>query len=196
MKLWCSNFDATERDFLFLKAYSSETRLWFLVTSGCCRSTPKFRASHFINFCPNVNWSSVIIYFYSTFSLIISNRTLVLRWLFLYDIILGCAYNENYSHSTDYLDSSKYYGYDVNLCKASNYLNPTYNSKINLCINDDYISIGNHESYNNRNPSGFRHKRESKFFDENMNCATPLINNAHESKICKLNGFLPGKSCW
>lgn len=106
----------------------------------------------------------------------------------MYDIILGCDYNENYRHSTDNLDSSKYYGIniaDVNLCKASNYLNPTYNSKINLCINDDYISIVNHESNNNRNPSGFRHKRESKFFDENMNYATPLINNAHESKICR-----------
>lgn len=111
----------------------------------------------------------------------------------MYGIILGCDYNGNYSHSTDNLDSSKYYGIDVNLCKATKYLNPTYNSKINLCINDDYISIVNNENNNNRNPSGFRQKRESKFFDENMNYATPLINNAHEMKICRktLKSSLP-----
>lgn len=111
----------------------------------------------------------------------------------MYNIILGCDSNANYSHSTDNLDSSKYYGIDVNSCKAANYLNPTYNSKINLCINDDYISIVNNENNNNRNPSGFRHKRESKFFDENMNYATPLINNAHETKIYRktLNSSLP-----
>lgn len=113
----------------------------------------------------------------------------------MYDIILGCDYNENYSHSTDNLDSSKYYGIDVNLCKsATNLLNPTYNSKINLCINDDYISIVNNEN-NRKSPSGLRHKRESNIFssDENMNYATPLINNAHDSKNCRktLNRSLP-----
>lgn len=114
----------------------------------------------------------------------------------LVDIILGCDYNDNYSHSTGNLDSSKYYGIDVNLCKATNFLNPTYNSKINLCINDDYISIVNNESNNNRNPSGFRHKRESNFLsDENMNHATPLINNALASKNCRktLNSPPAGK---
>lgn len=113
---------------------------------------------------------------------------------FLYDIILGCDYNESYRHSSDNLDSTKYYGLDVNLCKASNYLNPTYNSKINFCINDDFISIANKDSNNNRSPSGFRHKRESSFIEENMQ---PLINNALDSKICRkaLNSSLPGKLC-
>lgn len=107
-------------------------------------------------------------------------------------IVLGCDYNENYRHSNDYLESSsKFYGIDASLCKPPNYSNPTYNSNVNLCIADDYVTPV--AMNNRRNPSGFRQKRESKFFDENMNYATPLIGNAHETKICRktLNGSLP-----
>lgn len=95
------------------------------------------------------------------------------------DIIPGCDYNENYIHSTETLNTSnaKPFGFDSSNCKSTNYLNPTYNSKINLCINDDYISIVD-------NVSDLTHKRESKLFDENMNLATPLIN-AHEPKISR-----------
>lgn len=190
----------------------------------CCRSTPKFRSGRhtLLTFVRNMSISTFCLMLLFILVLVVRRKfsfnnylnSCELLSLFtrlsnkIYDIILGCDSNANYSHSTDNLDSSKYYGIDVNSsCKPTNYLNPTYNSKINLCINDDYISIVNntknnnnnhhhHENNNsnNRNPSGFRHKRESKFFDENMNyAATPLINNAHETKIFRktLNSSFP-----
>lgn len=41
-------------------------------------------------------------------------------------------------------------------------------------------------------PKQTRHKRESNFFDENMNFATPLINNAQNCRK-KLNNGSTGK---
>lgn len=112
----------------------------------------------------------------------------------------GCEYNGNYIHTTtdelyDHESSSKYsHGlFDLennnhnNIYKA-NYLNPTFDSKISLCLNDEFMTIvnnneSNHANCNYRN-SDFRHKRESTscYDDENENTlnfvATPLTNNA------------------
>jgi hypothetical protein len=134
---------------------------------------------------------------------------------------IGCEYNENYIHSTiipddhDHESSSKSsHGYDeenenennTNFVFRSNnnYLNPTFNSNIGLCINDNFMSIVNNENNNQVNCNDrnldFKFKRESnnvEYFDENenLNFATPLINNARDDdglKICKntLNGLL------
>lgn len=169
------------------EAVEAKQRLWFLLHSSPVPfryTLLTFMTTTRATTTTTEHWQFASKIFLITFGLIEESS--------LYDIILGCDYNENYRHSTSKLasPSSKYpSGIDVNLYKASNYLNPTYNSKINLCINDDYIEINN---CTNRNPSC---KRESKFFDENMNyntSATPLINNAQELKI-RFNGSTTGK---
>lgn len=117
------------------------------------------------------------------------------------DHILGGDSNKNYRHSTSKsspnVHSKSYYGTDVNLLKPNNnpnYLNPTYNSKINFIINDEYLSIRN-SSPSLHSPKQARHKRESNFnyfeHDENMNFATPLINKQNCRK--KLNNGSTGK---
>lgn len=110
-------------------------------------------------------------------------------------MILGGDYNEYHSHTTDNFDSSnKFYGHETNLCKAPQYLNPTYNSKISLCINDDYISIVDNE--NNRNPSDSKfneNERESNALDENMNHVTPLIKAIDSYSYSKKPKNLTGK---
>lgn len=120
----------------------------------------------------------------------------------------GCEYNENYIHATDELydhESSKYsHGlFDLennnhnnsSIYRASNYPNPTFDSKISLCLNDDFMTIvnnneSNHANCNYRN-SDFRHKRESPswYDDENentLNFVAPSTNNAYAdgSKSC------------
>lgn len=112
------------------------------------------------------------------------------------DFILGGDSNKHYSHST----SSRNFPFkssDVNLLKPNsnpNYLNPTYNSKINFIINDEYMSINDSikNSSPGLSPKQTRQKRESSFFDENMNFATPLINNAQNYRK-KLNNGSTGK---
>lgn len=121
---------------------------------------------------------------------------------------VGCEYSKNYIHSTiktpddhdhESKSSKSSHGYDeennnnntnfVYRANNNNYLNPTFNSNIGLCINDNFMSIVNNENNNancnDRNSSDFRLKRESNvvFFDENnenLNFATPLINNARD----------------
>jgi len=130
-------------------------------------------------------------------------------------------FNENYCHSTTEQqqhqqqqkhETSKYLAVNGST-RASNYLNPTFNSKINLCINDDYISLvdnSNHHqqqnnnqhtdnksyksyisntsnsSKNNKSPPELALKRESRqqFDDENMNSVTPLIS-VHDLNVSR-----------
>lgn len=118
--------------------------------------------------------------------------------MILYNVFfyIGGDYNEYHSHATDNFESSnKFYGHDSNLYKTTHYLNPTYNSKINFCINDDYITIVDDE--NNRNSSDLKineNERESNELDENMNYVTPLIStidlNNHSNVPKNLTGKL------
>lgn len=118
-------------------------------------------------------------------------------------MLLGGDYNECHSHPTDNLQC-----YDQAIYKATNYLNPTYNSNINLCINDDYISIiGNditnanaksnntYSNISNINPSELKeNERESNELDENMNfVVTPLINAIDLNNHNKVPKNLTGK---
>lgn len=111
----------------------------------------------------------------------------------------GGDFNKYYSHSASspsVHSKSSLYGTDVNLVANNNpnYLNPTYNSKINFIINDEFLSINDaiKKSSPGLSPKQARQKRESSFFDENMNFATPLINNAQNCRK-KLNNGSTGK---
>lgn len=117
--------------------------------------------------------------------------------MILYNVFfyIGGDYNEYHSHATDNFESSnKFYGHESNLYKTTHYLNPTYNSKINFCINDDYITIVDDE--NNRNPSDLKineNERESNELDENMNYVTPLISTIDLNNHSKVPKNLTGK---
>jgi hypothetical protein len=103
------------------------------------------------------------------------------------------------------------------LFKATHYLNPTYNSKISLCINDDYITIVDDENNKNninshgyinnsitansdRDPSSLfnnnltENERESNALDENMNHHDMgLIKAIESNNRCKVPKNLAGK---
>jgi hypothetical protein len=116
------------------------------------------------------------------------------KCFFVIHVILGGGCDENHSHTTDNFVSCNRYFNDTSSFKSSHYLNPTYNSKINLCINDDYISIVNNES---RNPLDIELKKESesKAVDENMNYDTPLINAIDSNNFTRVSkSSLTGKS--